>query len=49
MTNPIVADALTKRFGDVVALDSVSFDVADGEIFGLVGPDGGGKDRKSVV
>ena len=43
MTNPIVADALTKRFGDVVALDTVSFDDADGEIFGLVGPDGGGK------
>ena len=34
---------LTRRFGDVVALDAVSFDVHDAELFGLVGPDGGGK------
>jgi ABC-2 type transport system ATP-binding protein len=43
MTRPIVVDGITKRFGGVVALDAVSLDVADGEIFGLVGPDGGGK------
>ncbi|MDX2184844.1 MAG: ABC transporter ATP-binding protein [Gemmatimonadaceae bacterium] len=35
--------ALAKRFGDVTALDGVSFDVEPGELFGLVGPDGGGK------
>jgi ABC-type multidrug transport system ATPase subunit len=34
---------LSKRFGDVVALDHVSFEVQRSEIFGLVGPDGGGK------
>jgi len=35
--------ALAKRFGDVVALDDVTFDVRAGELFGLIGPDGAGK------
>jgi len=35
--------ALAKRFEDVVAVEEVSFAVAQGEIFGLVGPDGAGK------
>ena len=35
--------SLGKRFGDVVALDDVSFDVSRGELFGLIGPDGAGK------
>ncbi|HUI96668.1 MAG TPA: ABC transporter ATP-binding protein [Xanthobacteraceae bacterium] len=39
----IVADGLTKRFADVTAVDGLSFSVAPGEIFGLVGPDGAGK------
>jgi ABC-2 type transport system ATP-binding protein len=34
---------LTKRFGEFVATDSVSFDVRPGEIFGLLGPNGAGK------
>jgi ABC-2 type transport system ATP-binding protein len=34
---------LTKRFADVTAVDGLTFDVARGEIFGLVGPDGCGK------
>ena len=34
---------LTKRFGDFVATDDVSFEVKRGEIFGLLGPNGAGK------
>ena len=39
----VSATSLTKRFGDVVALDDVSFEVRAGELFGLIGPDGAGK------
>jgi ABC-2 type transport system ATP-binding protein len=36
-------EALTKRFGDFVAVDNISIDVAPGEIFGFLGPNGAGK------
>jgi len=39
----IRAQALRRRFGDLVALDALSLAVEEGEIFGLVGPDGAGK------
>ncbi|HUK54019.1 MAG TPA: ABC transporter ATP-binding protein [Candidatus Binatia bacterium] len=39
----IVVSALEKRFGEVRAVDGLSFEVQPGEIFGLVGPDGAGK------
>ncbi|WP_136515634.1 ABC transporter ATP-binding protein [Geomonas edaphica] len=39
----IELDGLTKSFPDVRAVDGLSFKVARGEIFGLVGPDGAGK------
>ncbi|CAN5904100.1 hypothetical protein BH11GEM2_BH11GEM2_12540 [soil metagenome] len=43
MSHAVEVRSLTKRFGDVVALDDITFDVAEGELFGLVGPDGAGK------
>jgi ABC-2 type transport system ATP-binding protein len=39
----IVAEGLTRTYGDVTAVDGVSFEVRPGEIFGLLGPDGAGK------
>jgi len=39
----IVADQLTKTYGDTVAVDHISFHVDKGESFGLLGPNGAGK------
>lgn len=39
----IQVENLTHRYGDRIALDRVSFEVRQGEIFGLLGPNGGGK------
>jgi ABC-2 type transport system ATP-binding protein len=39
----IRTEGLSKNFGDTVALAGLSLSVAEGEIFGLVGPDGAGK------
>jgi ABC-2 type transport system ATP-binding protein len=39
----IVADDLTKRYGEFDAVDHVNFGIAKGEIFGLLGPNGAGK------
>ena len=36
-------EAVTKRFGGFVALDSISVDIRRGERFGLIGPNGSGK------
>jgi ABC-2 type transport system ATP-binding protein len=36
-------DRVSKRYGETVALDHLSFEVATGEMFGLIGPDGAGK------
>jgi ABC-2 type transport system ATP-binding protein len=44
MTEPVIAvDALEKSYGSVRAVDAISFEVAAGEIFGVVGPNGAGK------
>lgn len=39
----IHVEELTKAYGELVALDGISFDVWDGELFGLLGPNGAGK------
>jgi ABC-2 type transport system ATP-binding protein len=39
----LVVQALTKRFGDRVAFQDVSFEIGYGEVFGFLGPNGAGK------
>jgi ABC-2 type transport system ATP-binding protein len=39
----IIANKLTKRFGDFTAVDAISFEVNKGEIFGFLGANGAGK------
>jgi ABC-2 type transport system ATP-binding protein len=39
----ITADGLTRRFGDVVAVDRLDLEVRKGEVFGFLGPNGAGK------
>jgi len=43
MNKIIEAENLSKIFGDTVALNNISFDVKQGQIFGFLGPSGAGK------
>jgi ABC-2 type transport system ATP-binding protein len=43
VTAALRAEGLVRRFGELEALRGVSFEVAEGELFGLIGPDGAGK------
>ena len=43
MTDAIVSSELTRYHGDLLAVDHVSFEVRQGEIFGYLGPNGAGK------
>ncbi|HEX2628461.1 MAG TPA: ATP-binding cassette domain-containing protein, partial [Chitinophagaceae bacterium] len=39
----IITENLTKRFGDFIAVNEISFEVDKGEIFGFLGANGAGK------
>lgn len=41
--NALTGDSLTKRFGGVAALDTVSLSLEPGEVHGIIGPNGSGK------
>ena len=44
MSNPLIsARALTKKFGEFIAVDGIDFEVRPGEAFGFLGPNGAGK------
>lgn len=43
MSSVITAENLTRRFGDLVAVDHVSMEIEEGDIFGFLGPNGSGK------
>jgi ABC-2 type transport system ATP-binding protein len=43
MTNAITANNLTKKFGNFTAVDSITFNVKRGEVFGFLGANGAGK------
>ncbi len=40
---PVRARALTKRYGDTLALDALDLEIARGEVYGYLGPNGAGK------
>ncbi len=49
MAPAVLIQNLQKRYGTVVAVQDVSFQVESGEIFGLLGPNGAGNQEKSLV
>jgi ABC-type branched-subunit amino acid transport system ATPase component len=44
----LVVENLTKEFGGLVAVNNVSFNVKEDEIFGIIGPNGAGKRQYSI-
>ena len=43
MGNVIEVSDLTKHYGEILAIDRITFNVKEGEIFGFLGPNGAGK------
>jgi putative spermidine/putrescine transport system ATP-binding protein len=43
MTTAVSLKSITRRFGDIIALDAVDLDIAEGEFFAMLGPSGSGK------
>lgn len=43
MASAVTLDEVAKTFGDVVAVDGVTLEIADGEFFSMLGPSGSGK------
>ncbi|MCX6277827.1 MAG: ABC transporter ATP-binding protein [Bacteroidetes bacterium] len=43
VSNSVVVNNLTRRFGETIALNNISFEVKKGSLFGFIGPDGAGK------
>lgn len=43
MTTAVSLKSITRRFGDVLALDAIDLDIAEGEFFAMLGPSGSGK------
>jgi ABC-2 type transport system ATP-binding protein len=43
METAVAVDRLGRKFGDIIAVDDLTFQVGSGELFGIVGPDGAGK------
>ncbi len=43
MTKAVAVEGLSRKFGDVVALDNINFEVPAGTVMGLLGPNGAGK------
>ena len=42
-TNIVQIENLVKRYGNLVALDHLNLSISEGEVFGLLGPNGSGK------
>ncbi len=49
MLYSIETKSLTKSFGDVIAVNDISFSVKKGEIFGFLGPNGAGKSTTMMI
>ena len=42
----IKVEHLTKKYGEVLALDDLSFEIEEGQVYGFLGPNGAGKSRR---